>query len=172
MVAIARVDLPHRSPLTCWKPSRHRSEAGAELIEFAFVLPLLLLVVVGIFDFGFLFQRYEVVTNAAREGARAGVLPDYDGNATAVTNRVLQYLTSAGLEDPTPLGGGIDVRFGCVPPVPPAAPPCVPPSIHSTQVTVTYPHRYLFLGPIATLFGGRFSSVTLQARSTMRSEAQ
>ena len=46
------------------------SERGAELVEFALVLPLLLLLVLGIVDFGFLFQRFEVVTNAAREGAR------------------------------------------------------------------------------------------------------
>lgn len=54
---------------------RVRSERGAELIEFALVFPVLLLVVLGIVDFGFLFQRMEVVTNAAREGARIAVLP-------------------------------------------------------------------------------------------------
>ena len=50
--------------------SRWRSEDGAQLVEFALVLPMLLLVVLGIAEFGFIFQRYEVVTNAAREGAR------------------------------------------------------------------------------------------------------
>ena len=54
-----------------------RSERGAELIEFALVFPTLLLVMLGIIDFGFLFQRYEVVTNAAREGARVAILPGY-----------------------------------------------------------------------------------------------
>ena len=53
------------------------SERGAELVEFAFVFPTLLLVMLGIIDFGFLFQRYEVVTNAAREGARVAILPGY-----------------------------------------------------------------------------------------------
>ena len=52
-------------------------DKGAELIEFALVFPLLLLVMFGIMDFGLLFQRYETVTNAAREGARIAVLPDY-----------------------------------------------------------------------------------------------
>ena len=52
-------------------------DKGAELIEFALVFPLLLLVMVGIMDFGLLFQRYETVTNAAREGARIAVLPGY-----------------------------------------------------------------------------------------------
>ncbi len=57
---------------------RRRSPAtGAELIEMALVLPILLLLVAGIMDFGFLFLRFEVVTNAAREGARVAVLPGY-----------------------------------------------------------------------------------------------
>ena len=41
------------------------------------VLPLLLLVLFGIIDFGFMFQRYVVLTNAAMEGARVGILPGY-----------------------------------------------------------------------------------------------
>ena len=56
-------------------PARVRSEAGAELVEFALVLPVLLLVFGGIIDFGLLLQRQQVVTNAAREGARLAVLP-------------------------------------------------------------------------------------------------
>ena len=52
-------------------------DSGAELIEFAIVFPLLMVVTAGILDFGFLFQRYEVVTNSAREGARIGTLGDY-----------------------------------------------------------------------------------------------
>ncbi len=38
---------------------------------------MLLLIGFGILDFGILFQRYEVITNAAREGARVAVLPGY-----------------------------------------------------------------------------------------------
>ncbi len=56
---------------------RRAGERGSELVEFALVFPLLLLVVLAIVDFGFLFQRYEVLTNAAREGARVAVLPGY-----------------------------------------------------------------------------------------------
>ena len=79
--------------------SRHwqllRSERGAELVEFAFVLPTLLLLIVGVVDFGLLFQKYEVVTNAAREGARVAILPGY--NNADVQARVNQYLTAGGL---------------------------------------------------------------------------
>ena len=56
-------------------PARVRSQAGAELVEFALVLPIMLLVFGGIVDFGLLLQRQQVVTNAAREGARLAVLP-------------------------------------------------------------------------------------------------
>ena len=65
---------------------RVRSERGAELIEFALVLPILLLVFAGIVDFALMFQRFLTVSNAAREGARIAVLPGYD--QTDVQNRV------------------------------------------------------------------------------------
>ena len=67
--------------------SRWASEDGAELIEFALVLPMLLLVVLGIAEFGFIFQRYEVLTNAAREGARIAVLPGYSTGRRAGARR-------------------------------------------------------------------------------------
>ena len=71
-------------------PARVRSQAGAELVEFALVLPILLLVFGGIVDFGLLLQRQQVVTNAAREGARLAVLPGY--TAADVQARVTQFV--------------------------------------------------------------------------------
>ena len=62
----------------------------------ALVLPLLMLIIVGIIDFGFLFRELNVVTNAAREGARAGVLPEY-GTADNEA-RVQQYMDAAGID--------------------------------------------------------------------------
>lgn len=43
------------------------NDRGAEMVEFALITPLLLLVIAGIADFGFLFQSFEVSTNAARK---------------------------------------------------------------------------------------------------------
>src|SRR5262245_14427877 len=89
-----------------------RAQSGAEVIEFALTLPLLLLVVLGIIEFGFMFQEYEVVTNAAREGARIAILPTYSTNAAVtqsnVTTRINQYLSAAGLStaSATIYGGG------------------------------------------------------------------
>ena len=62
-------------PLTQCFTRIRRDSSGAELVEAALTFPLLLLVVLGILDFGLLFQQYEVITNAAREGARVAVLP-------------------------------------------------------------------------------------------------
>lgn len=140
---------------------RHRrnGEAGAVLVEFALVFPLLLLVVLGVMDFGLLFQRYEVLTNAAREGARVAILPGY--TATDAETRATQYLVAGGL----------------------TASPTFP-AMTSTQVaiggscmtvrtfSVSYPHTYLFLGGIVSYFGGSgFGSRTLTATSQMRAEA-
>ena len=69
---------------------RIRSQRGAELIEFALVLPILLLVFVAIVDFALVFQRFLTISNAAREGARIAVLPGY--TQTDVQNRVTQYV--------------------------------------------------------------------------------
>lgn len=50
--------------------NKERPERGAAAVEFALVLPLLLLLVFGIIEFGFVFNRYISVTHAAREGVR------------------------------------------------------------------------------------------------------
>lgn len=137
---------------------RRMGESGAELIEFALVFPLLLLVVLGIIDFGFLFQRYEVVTNAAREGARVVVLPGY--GVADVKTRVGQYLAAAGLSDPATTTVG-----------PPQLLAVGGQCITVTPVTVEYPHEYSFIGGIADYFGDSgFTSRTLRATSSMRNE--
>jgi Flp pilus assembly protein TadG len=141
--------------------NRVRSERGAELIEFALVFPLLLLLVLGMVDFGFLFQRYEVLTNAAREGARMAALAD-KYTQTDVTNRVQAYLTSGGvpwtkttlsvsLSDQT-----ITTSDGT--------------KLAAKQVTVAYTNAYLFIGPIAQMFGGSFTTVPITTVATMRKE--
>lgn len=55
---------------------RIKSEDGASAVEFALVLPILLLLVFGIIEFGFIFNRWITVTHAAREGVRVYALTD------------------------------------------------------------------------------------------------
>ena len=54
--------------------SFYRNKRGQALIEFAFILPFLLVIVGGIVDFGLAFFIGQVIENAAREGARAGAV--------------------------------------------------------------------------------------------------
>jgi Flp pilus assembly protein TadG len=135
-------------------------ERGVELIEFAISLPVLLLILAGIIDFGFLFQRYEVVTNAAREGARLKSLPVVTTTAD-IQARVSAYLTDAGLD---PALATTAVNTVAIP-INPAG------TLTATgnQVVVQYPYQFLVLSPISGLVGGSFGSVTLTASSMMRS---
>ncbi|MEX2236491.1 MAG: TadE family protein [Dehalococcoidia bacterium] len=54
------------------RPGSRRGERGQALVEFALVLPLLLIMLFGIIDFGRALQTYITINNASREGARFG----------------------------------------------------------------------------------------------------
>ncbi len=139
--------------------TRWSAEDGAALIEFAVTLPLMLLILLGTIDFGMLFQRYQVLTNAAREGARIAVLPGY-GDADVVA-RVTQFLEAGGLNE--------------APTVPPPVRTLTPlpggQCINVVSVTVEYPYTYSAIGALASYFDGvGFSRTGLQATAAMRSE--
>lgn len=141
---------------------RFRADEAAQLVEFALVLPLLLFVMLGIAEFGFIFQRYEVVTNAAREGARMAVLPGYTN--TDVDTRVRVYVTQ-GKVPTTSTNPNVAVTDVSIP-VGAGLPP-----INAKRVTVTYTHSYTFLPKIATWFGATYTTVPLKAVAEMRKEA-
>jgi Flp pilus assembly protein TadG len=137
-------------------------EEAAQLVEFALVLPMLLLVVLGIAEFGAIFQRYEVVTNAAREGARMAVLPGYtDADVTA---RVRTYVTQ-GRVPTTVSNPNIAITYVTIPVG------AGLPAINAKRVVVTYTHTYTFLPNIGAWFGATYSTVPLQAVAEMRKEA-
>jgi Flp pilus assembly protein TadG len=141
---------------------RFCGEDAAQLVEFALVLPMLLLVVLGIAEFGFIFQRYEVVTNAAREGARMAVLPGYT-NADVIA-RVRVYVTQgrvpATTTNPTIAITNVTIPVGA------GLPP-----INAKRVVVTYTHSYTFLPNIGAWFGATYTTIPLTAVAEMRKEA-
>jgi Flp pilus assembly protein TadG len=51
-----------------------KNEKGQSLVEFAILLPLLLLLLMGILEFGIMLNSYLTINNAAREGARLGIV--------------------------------------------------------------------------------------------------
>lgn len=91
-------------PLASFRNLRRRGERGAELVEMAFVLPLLLTLLIGIFWAARAYNIYETITRAAREGARVAVVPTCSacGNAVPsvanVENAVLNSLTASSMD--------------------------------------------------------------------------
>lgn len=86
---------------------RHPVERGQAMVEFAAVLLPILLLVVGIIQFGLIFGANITLTNAAREGARAATIARYDiaNPAANDTNRCTSVLNAArnsfGIMNPT-----------------------------------------------------------------------
>jgi len=77
-------------------PTRGRWRRAVAAVEMAVVTPLLLAVLFGIIEFGWLFTVQHTLVNASREGARTGVLEGAD--AGDVTTVVLNYLSPMGLD--------------------------------------------------------------------------
>ena len=117
-----------------------RKERGAALLETALALPMVLLVAVGIFEFGRAYQTWQVVTNAAREAARVAVLPN--GNLAIATARAQAYMQAGQLPEAnaatvTLNPVSLDLGSGVI-----AA---------ASNITVTYPFEFIVLQPIAEL---------------------
>src|SRR6266540_1078246 len=68
------------------RSATRRLERGQSLVEFALVLMPLFFIILGIIQFGFIFNTYVTMTNAAREGARSGTIYIYDQNLSKSQN--------------------------------------------------------------------------------------
>ncbi|HMI42073.1 MAG TPA: TadE/TadG family type IV pilus assembly protein [Gemmatimonadaceae bacterium] len=137
---------------------RLRNQRGAALIETAITIPLVLLVSVSIFEFGRAYQTWQVLTNAAREGARIAVLPDYTD--AQVTSTVRTYLTSGRLSNPNAASIIVvrNVPFG---------------TTTASRITVNYPFNFIVLNPVARLVrsGSTVGTpLTMQSSALMRNE--
>ncbi len=132
------------------KIARLRSDAGVALIEAAFILPLLLLLAMGMLDFGRAFHAKHVLDEAAREGCRVAVVtsPDTD----IVDAKVNLVLNAAGLT-----ATSVDVTG------PDAA----------RMVTVTVHTTFTFVTPgIFAMFGAGFgNTLAMTGQSSMRFES-
>jgi Flp pilus assembly protein TadG len=137
---------------------RLRNQRGAALIETAVTLPLVLLVSVAIFEFGRAYQTWQVLTNAAREGARVAVLEQYTDAQVSTTVR--NYLNSGKLTNAA--GATISVvrnePFG---------------STTASRITVNYPFQFMVLNPVARLVSSSATygtPLTMQSSALMRNE--
>jgi len=137
------------------KKSIFFNQKGATAVEFAIVLSLLITLIFGIIEFSlFIFNR-QVITNAAREGARAGIiaravrLPDSEIKEV-VRNYAAQYLVTFGddvLTDDDIVIPARCLKFKC-----------------DLKVQVDYVYEFLFLSNIG------IGPLNLRATSVMKME--
>jgi Flp pilus assembly protein TadG len=123
-----------------------RRERGQDLVEYALILPVLLVLMFGIIQLALVILAYNTVGDAARQGARLGVIGDNANRAGDIAAEVYQVTDAAGMKR-----GDLIVN-----------------SVHQQdkiRVTVTY--NMLLIFPI---FGK--PRITLQAVSTKLIELQ
>ena len=121
--------------------TRLRDEHGASAVEFAFIVPLLLLLVLGIAEFGHAFQVQGTLSAAAREGARVMALQNDPAAARAAVRSAAPTL------DPAVTDAQITVA--------PTACPLTSRTTTNVRVTVDYPMPFLtdFFGADIDLTG-------------------
>ena len=121
--------------------NRLRGERGATAVEFAFIVPLLIVLVLGIAEFGRAFQVSGTLSAAAREGVRVMALQN---DPTAARNAVR---SAAPALDPAVTNAQIAIT--------PASCPATGTTSTTVRVTVTYPMPFLtsFFGDGVTLKG-------------------
>ena len=135
---------------------RSRSETGASAVEFAIVLPILVLLIFGITEFSVALYDKTMITNASREGARAGIVfrvPSVtDGE---ITNIVNNYLGSSLITFGAPVSANTTVtRAGYNPG-------------DELKVTVNYAYTFLIIPSfVVSLSGG----INMVAETVMRME--
>ena len=142
-----------------------RKDRGQAMIETAIVLPILLLVSVSIFEIGRAYQTAQVLTNAAREGARVAVMP---GTKVAdVQQLVKDYLKNGQLGGYASATVTVDQNMVL---------PIGTGNASASQVVVSYPFSFMVLNPVAKLVvknsttGG--SGIILSGKAEMRNEVQ
>ncbi len=140
-----------------------KRERGQAMVETAIVIPILLVLMVGIFEVGRAYETWQVLTNAAREGARMSVTPSSVEETT--TALIRQYMANGQLSESATAavvvnkGASINVNGTAV---------------SASAVIVDYPFEFIMLQPIVRLVapgatvGG---PLTMRATAIMRNEA-
>jgi len=147
--------------------TRLTADDGQSMLEAALTLPLVLLVCVGIFEFGRAFQTWQVLTNAAREGARIAVMPS--SVPGGVQTIVKGYMTDGQLDAPAVASATVTVDPTATVGIGGGG------TASATVVTISYPFQFAVLQPVARLVvsgstvGAAFP---MTAAAKMRNESQ
>lgn len=137
---------------------RH-NERGAALLETAITIPIILMIAVGIFEFGRAYQTWQVLTNAAREGARQSILVDKTDDE--VRAAVRNYMQAGGL--PGFSSASVNIERA------------VPMGTNTaSRITVNYPFSFIVLNPVVQLVTPTSTTgapITMQSVALMRNES-
>jgi len=139
---------------------RYRSQKGAALLEAAITIPLILMVCVGIFEFGRAYQTWQVLTNAAREGARAAIITGTTDSA--VTTRVRNYMQ----------GGALSAYATAAVTITHNVP--LTGTDTATKVQIDYPFQFIVLQPVLRLVVRNATTgapITMHSSALMRNES-
>lgn len=142
---------PARVKLEKQRGACRRERQGTAAVEFAIVAPVFLLLVFAIVEYGRMVMVEQTLTNAAREGARLGII---DGSSTAnVEARVANYLQAAKLTGHTTTVATL--------------PPEGSDTGDRISVTVSIPYSQVSWLPVPMYLGGS----TLSSTAVMRRES-
>lgn len=141
---------------------RGARQRGSELVEFAAVLPCLVLLAMLVTEGAGMISAHQVLVNAAREGARLAVVPGELGQTGDVVQRVLSYAAANGL---TLSASNVAVNQGEL--VHPGGGACSAsnPCLSASQVTVSYQYPLTYLPQLPF---GLPNAVTMGAATEMR----
>jgi len=128
-----------------------QNNRGVAAVELAICLPILMLLVCGSIEFGLLFYNQQVITNASREGVRAGIVTETE---TADIIQIVENYCNGKLIN---LNGANELQADAVT-------VSAPDAQNDRTVRVTYDYDFLFGGILG------FTDKTLSAQTIMRME--
>jgi Flp pilus assembly protein TadG len=139
---------------------RMRNEKGAALLEAAITVPIILLISVGIFEFGRAYQTWQVLTNAAREGARMAVITS--STDAAITTRVRNYMQAGSL--PNYSTATVTINRTVV----------LTGTDTASSIEIGYPFQFMVLNPVVRLISPADNNtgapITMKSSAIMRNE--
>ena len=140
---------------------RMKGEKGAALLEAAITVPIILLISVGIFEFGRAYQTWQVLSNAAREGARMAVFTaSTDADVTA---RVRNYMQAGSL--PNYATANVTVQRSIA----------LTGSDTGSSIVIDYPFQFMVLNPVVRLIAPSDrktgAPITMKSSVVMRNES-
>lgn len=132
----------------------HQDTRGQAMVEFALVLPLLLILLIGVFEFGRAWNVYHAVTDAARLGARSAVVADPVTTQDSVYAIIRRALSRAAIDTNNATISMTGWRTGSGTPA---------------SINIQVPYQFVFLKPFMHWSDNK-ASITLQSTFVMRNE--